>query len=150
MTRRKKYKYLILALPFFPLISFFCNRLSHFFYLNLTSFISYHEFLMKILPWAQINNLAIYFFSNKSTMCHWPYIFHRGHGRTLSDGTMKCPHVICCGFTQDVLVTSSLRAGVGGGGSCSLLHPCCVWPRVGAQGKSVELSHNSGIYISFR
>ena len=47
-------------------------------------------------------------------MCHWPYIIHRGHGRTLSDGIVKCPHVICCEFTQDVLVTISLIAGVGG------------------------------------
>ena len=82
-------------------------------------------------------------------MCHWPYIIHHGHGRTLSDVIVKCPHVICCEFTQDVLVTSSLIAGVGAGGSCSPLYPCCVWPRVGAQRISVELSHNSGIYISF-
>lgn len=151
MTEGGKNKYLILALPFFPLISFFSKLLSHFFYLNLTSFISDHEFFMKILSWGQTVLRSVPFLM-RIQRSHWPYVAHRGHCRTLGAGIVKCPHVTCCGPTQDAPVTSSLGAGLAGGGtgSCSLLHPCCIWPRVGAQGISAELTHNFGIYINFR
>lgn len=151
MTEGGKDKYLILALPFFPLISFFSKLLSHFFYLNLTSFISDHEFFMKILSSGQTVLRSVPFLI-RIQHSHWPYVAHRGHCRTLGAGIVKCPHVTCCGPTQDAPVTSSLGAGLAGGGrgSCSLLHPCCIWPRVGAQGISAELTHNFGIYINFR
>lgn len=59
--------HLILALPFFPPISF-SKLLSHFFYLNLTSFISYHEFFMKIPSCEQIvlPSIAFFFSCHKS------------------------------------------------------------------------------------